>query len=246
MFSFFSSKKIFLKDLTAGFSDIHSHILFGIDDGAKTIEDSRYIMQSFVDLGFKNAITTPHTIAEVWDNTPEIITSKYQELTALLPELSNTLHLKVASEYFMDDSFVQRFQSEKLLTLKDNYVLVEMSFINPPFQLYDILFDLQVAGYKPVLAHPERYLFYHQNFDEYKKLKAAGCLFQVNLISVAGFYGENVARTADRLLGEGLIDFAGSDVHNSSHIHCFEKPLKIKNIEPLKQVVKNNAFFELT
>lgn len=245
MFSIFGSKKIFLKDLTVGFSDIHSHILFGIDDGAKTIEDSKYIMQSFVDLGFKNAVTTPHTTTEVWDNTYQTITSKYNEVKDLLPELSDKLHLRTASEYFIDDSFEQRFQSEKLLTLKDNYVLVEMSFINPPFQLYDILFDLQVAGYKPVLAHPERYLFYHQNFDEYKKLKTAGCLFQLNLISAVGFYGENIARTADRLLGEGFIDFAGSDVHNSSHIHCFEKPLKIKNIAPLKQAVKNNSFFEI-
>ncbi len=244
MFSIFSSKKIFLKDLTVGFTDIHSHILFGIDDGAKTIEDSSHIMQAFVNLGFKNAITTPHTMAEVWDNTTEIITSKHQEVVNLLPELSEKLRFKAASEYFMDDLFVQHFQSESLLTLKDNYVLVEMSFLNPPLQLYDIIFDLQVAGYKPVLAHPERYIFYHQNFDEYKKLKTAGCLFQINLISTVGYYGENVARAADKLLGEGLIDFAGSDVHHSLHIQCFEKPIKIKNIEPLRQVVKNNTFFE--
>ena len=244
MFSIFKSKKVFLKDLTVDFTDIHSHILFGIDDGAKTPEESDFLMNSFKDLGFKNTIATPHTINGVWDNTFEGITRKYKETVELLPEISQKLNLKVASEYLMDDSFVQRFQSEKLLTLKDNYVLVEMSYINAPIQLYDIIFELQVAGYKPILAHPERYLFFHQKFDEYQKLKKSGCLLQINLLSTVGYYGENVAKVADRLLSENLIEFAGSDVHHKKHILSFEKELRIKNIDPLKQAIKNNAFFE--
>lgn len=244
MFSIFKPKKPFLKDLTVDFVDIHSHVLFGIDDGAKVIEDSSSLMQSFVDLGFKRATTTPHTYPGVWENSYEDITSKLKEVQELLPELTSKLDLKVATEYLMDDQFVQRFQSEKLLTLKDNYVLVEMSYINAPIQLYEIIFELQVAGYKPVLAHPERYLFYHHNFNEYHKLKNSGCLFQINLLSTMGFYGENISKAADQLLAAGLIDFAGSDVHNRTHIRCFESVLKIKNIDPLKQAIKNNNFFE--
>lgn len=243
MFSIFKHKKPFLKDLTEGFTDIHSHILFGIDDGAKTLEDSKFLMQSFAELGFKNAITTPHTIKDVWNNTRQIITSKHSEVKELLPELSDRLNIKVASEYLMDESFVRLFEEEKLLTLKDNYVLVEMSYINAPMQLYDIIFDLQVAGYKPVLAHPERYLFYHHKLGEYKKLKNSGCSLQINLLSAVGYYGENVAKIADQLLSEGLIDFAGSDVHHSQHIRSFEKELKIKNVDVLKEVIKNNSFF---
>ena len=244
MFSIFKSKKTFLKDIIVDFVDIHSHVLFGIDDGAKTLEESTSLMQSFVDLGFKRATTTPHTYPGVWENSYEDITSKLKEVQELLPELTSKLDLKVATEYLMDDQFVQRFQSEKLLTLKDNYVLVEMSYINAPIQLYEIIFDLQVAGYKPVLAHPERYLFYHHNFNEYNKLKNSGCLFQINLLSTMGFYGENITKIADQLLAAGLIDFAGSDVHNRTHIRCFESVLKIKNIDPLKQAIKNNIFFE--
>jgi len=244
MFSIFKPKKPFLKDLIVDFVDIHSHVLFGIDDGAKTIEDSESLMQSFVDLGFKSATTTPHTYPGVWENSHDDITSKLQEVKQLLPELTTKLNLKVASEYLMDDQFVQRFQSEKLLTIKDNYVLVEMSYINAPLQLYEIIFDLQVAGYKPVLAHPERYAFYHHRFDEYQKLKNSGCLFQVNLLSTMGFYGENITKAADQLLAAGMIDFAGSDVHNNSHIRCFESIIKIKNIDPLKQAIKNNSLFE--
>ncbi len=243
MFSIFGSKKTFLKDLVVGFNDIHSHLLFGIDDGAKTVEDSQHILKTFAELGFTSSITTPHTIQDVWNNTYDDISAKYQEVKELLPSETQKLHLKVASEYFMDDSFVQRFQSEKLFTLKDNLVLVEMSYINAPIQLYDILFELQVAGYKPVLAHPERYLFYHKNLNEYKKLKNSGCYFQINLLSATGYYGENVTKAADMLLENDLIDFAGSDVHHASHLMMFKKTLKIKNIEAYKEAIKNNSFF---
>jgi len=243
MFSIFKQKKPFLKDLTTDFTDIHSHILFGIDDGAKTIEESEFLMKSLKELGFKNVITTPHTLKDVWNNTSETITSKYHQVKELLPELSEKLNLRVASEYLMDDSFARLFESEKLLTLKDNYVLVEMSYLNAPLQLYDIIFDLQVAGYKPVLAHPERYLFYHKNFDEYKKLKNAGCFFQINLLSTVGYYGESVAKVTDRLLSDAVVDFAGSDVHHLQHLNSFGKELKIKNTDALKEAIKNNDFF---
>lgn len=243
MFYFFKQNKPFLKDLVQGFTDIHSHVLFGIDDGAKTIEDSEVLLKSFIELGFKKAITTPHILKDVWDNNSQNITSKYTEVQQLLPELSAKINLRVASEYLMDESFARLFETEKLLTLKDNYVLVEMSYLNPPIQLYDIIFDLQVAGYKPVLAHPERYLFYHQNFEEYKKLKVAGCLFQMNLLSTMGYYGANITKVADKLLAEGLIDFAGSDVHHLHHIRAFDDKVKIKNTEALRDVIKNNNFF---
>lgn len=243
MFYFFKQKKPFLKDLVQEFTDIHSHVLFGIDDGAKTLEDSKVLLKSFIELGFEGAITTPHILKDVWDNNSQNITSKYTEVQQLLPELSAKINLRVASEYLMDESFARLFETEKLLTLKDNYVLVEMSYLNPPIQLYDIIFDLQVAGYKPVLAHPERYLFYHQNFEEYKKLKVAGCLFQMNLLSTMGYYGANITKVADKLLAEGLIDFAGSDVHHLHHIRAFDDKVKIKNTEALRDVIRNNNFF---
>ena len=136
------------------------------------------------------------------------------------------------------------YQNQELLTLKDNYVLVEISYINAPIHLYDILFDLQVAGYKPVLAHPERYTFYHNNFNEYKKLKKAGCLFQLNLLSVVGYYGENVAKTAQKLLSQGLIDFASSDTHHQKHIDSFEGKVLLKDIKPLQDCIINSSFFK--
>ena len=143
----------------------------------------------------------------------------------------------------MDDQFVKLFQSQQLLTLKDNFVLVEMSYINPPIQLYSILFDLQVAGYIPVLAHPERYLFYHKKFNEYKKLKEAGCLFQLNLLAVVGYYGYNITKAAEKLLQKGMYDYVGSDVHHDNHIAAFNQKVKLKDIDPLKEIIRNNEFF---
>ena len=129
------------------------------------------------------------------------------------------------------------------MTLKENYVLVEISYLNAPINIYDMIFDLQVAGYKPVLAHPERYSYYHKNFNEYLKLKNAGCLFQLNLLSTVGYYGEEVFEAGKKLLNKGLIDFVGSDVHHKNHIDWFDKKVLLKDLTPFKESIMANQFF---
>jgi tyrosine-protein phosphatase YwqE len=245
MFSLFRSKPV-LKDLIPdSHIDIHSHLLPGIDDGARTFEDTLRLTKALQSFGVSQFITTPHIIQYVWDNTHDQILSN-KETTVLELEKNNiTIPFSAAAEYLMDDQFVQLFQSHQLLTLKDNYVLVEMSYINAPIQLYSILFDLQVAGYIPVLAHPERYLFYHKNFSEYEKLKRAGCLFQLNLLSVVGYYGAEITKIAEQLLQKGMYNYVGSDVHHDNHIASFEQKVRIKDLVPLKEVIANNQFFKL-
>ncbi|ESU22169.1 capsular polysaccharide biosynthesis protein [Flavobacterium enshiense DK69] len=244
MLSLLKSKPV-LKDLIPnGYVDIHSHILFGIDDGAKTIKDSNFLMQSLLDLGFEKCITTPHTNEHIWDNTRESILKKHQEVKSLSPELSGKLSLEVASEYMINENFTQLFETKQLLTLKDNYALVELSYMTPPIQLYNTLFQLQLNGYTPILAHPERYSYYHSNFSEYEKLKKAGCYFQLNLLSTVGYYGPEVAETAKKLLKKGLIDFTGSDVHHKNHIEAFSKKVKLKDTAPLIEAMKNNSIFK--
>lgn len=241
---FFSKKKTPLKDLIPDhFIDIHSHLLPGIDDGSKTFEETLELIQQLTELGFSQFITTPHIIQHVWENTREQIETKHSETLQYLSNHQLDVPLKVATEYFMDDQFTQLVQENNLLTLKDNYVLVEMSYINAPIQLYSILFDLQVAGYIPVLAHPERYLFYHNSIQEYHKLKKAGCRFQLNLLSVTGYYGKQVATIADELLQLGLYDFVGSDVHHAKHVAAFSDKVQMKDLTPLKEIIKNNEFF---
>ena len=245
MFTFFKSKPV-LKDLIPdNHVDIHSHLLWGIDDGARTFEDTVRLTKTLQGFGISQFITTPHVIENVWDNSALQIKEKETTVIRELGENQITVPFRAAAEYMMDDHFVQLFQSEKLLTLKDNYVLVEMSYINPPIQLYSILFDLQVAGYIPVLAHPERYLFYRNNFGEFEKLKKAGCLFQLNLASTMGYYGEAVTQIADKLLQKGYYNFVGSDVHHDNHVAAFEQKIKVKELAPLKEAIANNQFFKM-
>lgn len=243
MISFFKSKPT-LKDLIpANYVDIHSHLLPGIDDGASSFEETLLLSQGFLEIGVSQFITTPHIIEYVWDNTKEQIQLLEKKTIEELKKNNVSAPIKAAAEYLMDDQFIRLFQSGQLLTLKDNYVLVEISYTNPPLQLYSIIFDLRVAGYIPVLAHPERYVFYHYNFEEYKKLKKAGCLFQLNLLSVVDYYGVGITKIAEKLLKKGMYDFVGSDVHHYNHIEAFKEKVKVKDLNPLKEVISNNLFF---
>lgn len=244
MLSFFKSKPKLYEFIPEDYVDIHSHILPGIDDGAKTIEDSEYLMKQMIEFGFKKAIATPHTMSSVWENTKTTIHNAQAKVEKELTIESNRLELHSASEYFMDDNFMKRFQAEDLLTLKDNYVLVEMSYLNAPIQLFEILFELQLKGYQPVLAHPERYTFYHSNLNQYDKLKKAGCLFQMNLLSAVGYYGKEVSTVAEKLLASNSIDFVGSDIHHKNHIYSFKDKIVIKSLDKLERAIEQNSFFK--
>lgn len=245
MFFFFKNRAV-LKDLIPdNHIDIHSHLMPGIDDGATTFEQTLELIRALQGFGFSQFITTPHIMGHVWENTKEDILELKNQTIQELKKYSITIPFHAASEYMMDDNFVKLFQNRELLTLKGKHVLVEMSYINAPIQLFTTLFDLQVAGYIPVLAHPERYTFYHNNFDEYLKLKNAGCLFQLNLLAVVGYYGNTIAKIAEQLLQKGMYDFVGSDVHHKKHIDAFEQKIKWNDATALQEVIKNNQFFRI-
>lgn len=245
MFLFNKPKKRLEDLIPNGYVDIHSHLLPGIDDGAKDEQNTIDLIKSLKDYGFSQFITTPHILNGVWNNTKQGIFSTEDKAKVFLQEGGINNPFKAAAEYLMDETFLHLIKTEPLLTLKDNYVLVEMSYLNPPIQLYDILFELQIAGYIPVLAHPERYLFYHQKFEEYSKLKKAGCLFQLNLLSVTGYYGKHVADISSKLLENDMINYVGSDVHHSRHIAAFKSKVLIKNHSKLETAINKNSFFSL-
>ncbi len=243
MFSFFKQKPKLKDIIPRNYIDIHSHILPGIDDGSKNLEDTLFLTNAMKKLGFEKCITTPHIIQGVWNNTHEIIQTLEQKTIIDFKNNNHHFTVKAAAEYLMDLEFLKLFQKERLLTIKDDYVLVEMSYINAPMQLYEILFELQIAGYKPILAHPERYLFYFSNFENYTKLKNAGCLFQLNLLSSVGYYGEGVLKLAIKLLENGMIDFVGSDIHHERHVNAFNLPLQLKNSKALEEAFERNNLF---
>tara|TARA_R110001592_G_scaffold362989_2_gene679176 strand:- start:600 stop:1343 length:744 start_codon:yes stop_codon:yes gene_type:complete len=240
---FFKKKEIPLTDFfTEGFVDIHSHLLPGIDDGAKDLEDSISLIQKMASYGIKNFITTPHILGDIYPNTPEIIKGKLQEVRAeLLKRNMTDITIDAAAEYMLDEQFSAILEKEELLTLKDNFVLVEMSYFSPPINLYDLLFQIQLKGYKPVLAHPERYNSYHNNFEEFYKLKRAGCLFQLNLLSLTEQYGKGVQKTAEKLLKENLYDFVGTDTHHQMHLELLRKIATPKNLKNIEQLIKSTT-----
>lgn len=242
---FFRKSKPVLKDLIPeDYTDIHSHLLPGIDDGAKTIDHSLSLVSGLSQIGMKRFITTPHIINSVWDNNRQSITATHATTVAALEKEGINIPFRAAAEYMMDSFFFEMLKKgEPFLTLKENYVLVEMSYISAPIQLYDFLFELQLEGYKPVLAHPERYLFYYNNFEEYKRLKKAGCLFQLNLLSTVGYYGPQVANLAQKLLDNGMYDFVGSDLHHEKHLAAFNHKIVLKNHDKLLTVIENNKTF---
>lgn len=241
----FFKQKPYLRDLIPNnHIDIHSHLLPGIDDGAVTVEDSENLIKGLQEIGISKFITTPHVMSDVWKNTSNGINEKLSATIQKLKISNGNTHIKAAAEYMIDAEFRELFHKERLLTLKENFVLVEISYLSPPIQLYEILYELQTMGYQPVLAHPERYNFYHQSMDEYKKLKNVGCLFQLNMLSATGYYGEHVAKIANSLVRECLIDFIGSDVHHNRHLEAMHKRIVLKNHEFLNPIFQNNSFFD--
>ena len=242
MFSFLKKKPRLVDLIPEGFVDIHSHILPGIDDGAKNISQSIQLIQGMQKIGFGKMIATPHTMAGVWDNSYENIKESYEGLiNKIEPRQSD---ISFASEYLIDSTFLEKIQSQKLLCLKDNYLLVELSYLQAPANLFEILFELQLKGYIPVLAHPERYSYFFNDFKAFEKLKNAGCLFQINLMSTVGHYGLDSARIADKLLGEKMIDYVGSDIHHKGHLEVFVKPTRIKNLSQFEVTIDANKFFK--
>jgi len=244
---FFKKNKPLLKDVIPNdYVDIHSHLLPGIDDGAPTIEDTISLITQLQEIGVKEFITTPHIINSVWNNTKESIALKHNETVSLLKNENAGITIeKAAAEYMLDSFFFDMIKKgAPLLTLKDNYVLVEMSYLNAPHQLYDMIFELQMAGYIPILAHPERYLFYYNHFQEYYKLKKAGCLFQLNLLSTVGYYGIGVVALTQKLLQNELYDFVGSDVHHENHIKAFGNKMVLKNYADINSLAEKNSLFK--
>ena len=238
MYHFFSKKPILADLIPEGFVDIHSHILPGIDDGAKDVKTSLELISQMKKMGFSKIIGTPHTYGGLYNNTNESIKGSFD---LLKKGLKADIEIDYASEYMIDGSLLKRIKEKSLLTLKDNYVLIEMSFISAPINLYEILFHITLNDYIPVLAHPERYLSIDRN--EFYKISKIGCKFQLNLLSVTGYYGKEVTRLSDWLLSNKLINFVGSDIHSIKHIDSMFDKVKIDEIDSLKKAIKSNSIF---
>jgi tyrosine-protein phosphatase YwqE len=162
----------------------------------------------------------------MYKNTPEIINEKLELLRTALENEGIDTEIKAAAEYFLDDHVEKLLTTkQKLLTVADNMVLVEFSLANQPFGVKEILFELVMQGYQPIIAHPERYIYFEQAKEFYDELKDAGCYFQLNLNSISGYYGKSAEKLAQYLLKKEYYSFVGSDLHHFRHIDALSNPI---------------------
>lgn len=224
MFSFFKNKPALPPDFSWLGTDMHSHLLPAIDDGSPDIETSVELVKGFAALGYKKLITTPHILWEMYPNTSEIINSGCDALKKELALQDIDIEINAAAEYYIDEHFQDAVNAkEPLLTLKDNLLLVEFSMVTAPFDLKEILFELQMQNYQPIIAHPERYIYLRNKKEFFDELKETGCLFQLNLLSLVGHYGTSVQELAEYLIKKEFYDYAGTDLHNERQLAALQK-----------------------
>ncbi len=231
MFGLFKKKEIEHTDLSGLVADMHNHLIPGIDDGATDLESSIVMIRAMYNLGYRKFIATPHVQWEMYKNTHEIIEHGAQLVRDRLAELEMEVEFRGAAEYFLDEHVDELLEKNvPLLTIHKNLVLVEFSFIRQPMDLKEKLFQLQIKGYQPIIAHPERYLYFGAHKNIYDELHDIGCIFQLNLLSLCGYYGKKQEELALYLIKKKYVSLLGSDLHNMRHINILRASSTITNI----------------
>lgn len=220
----FSKKNTPVADLSFLGTDMHSHLIPGIDDGSPDIVTSIHLINQLQALGYRKLITTPHILQDYYPNNNAIILKGYETLKQAFSSKGLSIEVKAAAEYFLDNHVMELLEKdEPLLTISANKVLVEFSLISAPLHKDEFLFQLKVKGYAPVIAHPERYPYFHHNKDQYQSLYDKGYDLQVNLLSFSGHYGKGVKKAAMYLLDQNLVKYLGTDLHRQRHIEALKQ-----------------------
>ena len=195
--------------LLRGMTDVHCHLLPGVDDGIPTLEACLEALDFLANEGVAHLFLTPHLMGDLPDNRPDTLQERFEWLKS---QYHGPIQMRLCGEYMLDPAFKQQ-RTLGLLAFPGNRVLVETSYMSAPPDWLETLYDLTLDGYWPILAHPERYLYLQPR--DYGRLKEKGYHFQLNLMSLAGVYGEYQAKTARDLLKSGFYDYVGSDLHRT-------------------------------
>jgi protein-tyrosine phosphatase len=219
MFQIFNKK--YDKPLFQGFTDMHNHVLPGIDDGSKSVAISEEMFKLYETLGFSKVIPTSHIYQELYPNTPETINTAFNTLKEA--DTRGLLADACGAEYMVDETFLKSIEiAPPAMSYNDGYVLVEMHFFGQTAMIEEVCFVLSQQNLKPILAHPERYQLVDK-LDQFKELKNKGFYLQLNALSLMGHYGPKVKTKAEKLLVEGLYDFVGTDAHHPGHLQQLTK-----------------------
>jgi len=224
-------------------TDLHSHLIPGIDDGAKDLDHSIKLIKGLKELGYQKIITTPHTMSDYYKNTPEIILEGLKIVRDQLNVLNIEIEIEASSEYFLDQHFMKLIEQDRLIPIAGEYILFELSFMTEPKLLGEVIFQLQLKGFKPILAHVERYTYWHQNYEKFQELKDKGVLFQLNINSLTGVYGESTKLAAEHMIEADQYEFIGSDCHHEGHIELMKKASQFPK---LHQVIKSKKLLNHT
>jgi protein-tyrosine phosphatase len=209
-------------------ADVHSHLLPGIDDGVKTLEEAEQVILKLKSLGFTRLITSPH-VHELYRNSTETIQQKLSLLQDHLQQKNIDITISAIAEYNLDEWLMQQVENKtKLLTFSQNHLLFETNFFSEPLTLNDFIFKITTLGYKPVMAHPERYMYLLSNKERIEDLLSRGVLLQVNTMSLAGLYGPEVEKLARFLIDQKFVHMLGSDCHNLQHAEVLKRAQKTK------------------
>lgn len=227
MFNFLKrSGKPVVPDLSFLGTDMHSHLLPNIDDGLQDLEQTVEFIKDLQKLGYSKLICTPHILSDLYPNSRATILPKLALVRDALVEEEVDIEVEAAAEYMIDHEFTELIahsKKEDLLTIAGDYILVEMSYLSPSPNFDKVIFDLRMLGLQPILAHPERYSYYHDQFTQYERFKELGCKLQVNLLSLSGAYGSYVKKNAEKLFKNQMVDFLGTDMHHDKHLAMLKK-----------------------
>jgi len=247
MFNFiFKNKKAAPRQLFYK-TDIHCHIIPGVDHGAETPEDSACLLDAEKRWGIERIVFTSHVTENTFENTPESLNKGFHNLRDYLEGkgIQSDFTLAYSAEYRIDSYFMSQLEQNKIVAFPDNHLLIENGFLQEPMGLDSLIFDLQTKGYSLILAHPERYPYYHTNYNRYIELHERGMEFQINLLSLAGYHGKDAKNMAERFAKDGLIDFLGSDLHHRKHVEAIDEYLASgsysKILPYLQTSVKNDS-----
>jgi len=243
LFSLFKKDKTPEKPVVELTTDIHSHFIPAIDDGSQSMEETIDLLRHMEDLGYRKVITTPHTMTNSFDNTPEIIDEGLYQVKDSINKEGLNIEIEAATEYYLDDTFLSRLEKkEKLMTFGQNHVLVETGFMNEPPELKEASFLLTMQGYKMVLAHPERYLYLIDNKQLLEEILDRDILLQINIVALTGCYSKPVQKFAEKLIDMKVVSMAGSDCHNMGHIELMHEARNSKYYKKLLQLdLLNNS-----
>ncbi len=236
-----SKKEVLLPiNLSVLKTDMHSHLIPGIDDGSQSMDETIAMIAKFKELGYKKIITTPHIMSDFYRNTPEIILGGLAEVREELKRINLDIEIEAAAEYYFDETLFHTLESDSFLTFNKNHVLIEFSFSAEPQGHEKLFYDMRIKGYKPVIAHFERYIYFHGSIEKAQEWREKGMLIQMNINSIFGHYGPGVKKQSEKLIDSGQIDFIATDCHRIDHLNLLEQNLSNKYLRKVIELPLHN------